>query len=107
MSKMQDIIDSMNAKLGKETSAMIADDISQMLSFESESTKTIQNKDKEISRLKDNNEKLITANGNLLQQISSESEEILSPKQPEVEASKEPFNFESVFDKNGNFKKTM
>ena len=55
---MQDIIDSMNAKLGKETSAMIADDISQMLSFESESTKTIQNKDKEISRLKDNNEKL-------------------------------------------------
>ena len=107
MSKMQDIIDSMNAKLGKETSAMIADDISQMLSFESESTKTIQNKDKEISRLKDNNEKLITANGNLLQQISSESEEILSPKQQEAEASKEPFNFESVFDKNGNFKKTM
>lgn len=107
MSKMQDIIDSMNAKLGKETSAMIADDISQMLSFESESTKTIQNKDKEISRLKDNNEKLITANGNLLQQISSESEEILSPKQQEAETPKEPFNFESVFDKNGNFKKTM
>ena len=44
MIKMQDIIDSMNAKLGKENSAMIADDISQMLSFESESNKAIQNK---------------------------------------------------------------
>lgn len=107
MIKMQDIIDSMNAKLGKENSAMIADDISQMLSFESESNKTIQNKDKEISKLKDNNEKLITANGNLLQQISSESEEILAPKQPEAEAPKGPFNFETVFDEKGNFKKKM
>lgn len=107
MANMQEIIDSMNAKLGKETSAIIADDISNMLTLASESEKTIQNKDKEISRLKDNNEKLITANGNLLQQISSESEDILNPKPIENEAPKEAFNFESAFDEHGNFKKKM
>ena len=66
-----------------------------------------KDRDEEITKLRKDKEMLIEANGNLLQQISSESEEILSPKQTEAEAPKGPFNFESVFDKNGNFKKSM
>ena len=44
---------------------------------------------------------LIEANGNLLQQVSTQSEEILNPKEEKEE--KKPINIRACFDKNGNF----
>ena len=97
---------SMEKKLGKENSALIADDFASLLSFNSEREKTIKSKDEEISKLKSDRETLINANGNLLQQISKETEEILKPKVEEVKEVK-PFNFRDMFDSKGNLKRHL
>ena len=73
-------------KLGEDNSAKIADDIANMLTYDSKMKKDI--KDKEM---------LIEANGNLLQQIPFGKEE---PKAP-VDDEPKKFDFKSVFDKNG------
>ena len=84
-------------KLGKDNSAKIADDIANMLTYDSKMKKDIKDRDEEINRLKKDKDMLIEANGNLLQQVvfgkeESKSEVIEEPKK---------FDFKSVFDKNG------
>ena len=97
---------SIEDKLGEDTSALIADDFATLITFNNEREKSLKSRDEEISKLKKDKETLITANGNLLQQISQESEEILKPK-TEEKVEKKPFDFRSVFDEHGNFKKKM
>lgn len=101
---LEEKLKEMQEKIGKENSGKIADDIATIISYDSARSKDIKNKDEEITKLKNDKEMLIQANGNLLQQISSESEEILKPKTEEKE-NKKPFDFRSVFDEKGNFKK--
>lgn len=101
--KFDDIKKSMEEKLGKENSSIIADDMASLITLNTEREKTLKARNDEIEKLKKDKETLITANGNLLQQISAESEEILKPKKEEKEE-KKPFNFKSVFDSKGNFK---
>lgn len=102
-----DIKKSMEKKLGKENSALIADDFASLLSFNSEREKTIKSKDEEITKLKSDRETLINANGNLLQQISRETEEVLKPKVEEKKEEIKNFNFRDMFDDKGNFKKHL
>ena len=97
----QELINSASEKLGKENSALVSDIFGTMISDNSEMNKTIQSKDKEIERLQKTNEMLTQANGQLLQQVSMGFEE------PKKEEEKKPFNFHSVFDEHGNFKKTL
>lgn len=84
-------------KLGEDTSAKIADDIANMLTYDSSLQKTIKDKDDEITRLKKDKEMLIEANGNLLQQVPFGKEET----KKEVDDEVKKFDFKSVFDKNG------
>lgn len=106
--KFDDIKKSMEEKLGKENSALIADDMASLITFNTEREKTINERNEEISKLKKDKEMLINANGNLLQQINQESEEIFSPKlKKEDEEEKKPFNFRDMFDKKGNLKKHL
>ena len=88
-------------KLGKDNSAKIADDIANMLTYDSKMKKDIKDRDDEITRLKKDKEMLIEANGNLLQQISVEKEEALKPEAQKEE--KKPINIRDAFDKYGNF----
>lgn len=97
---------SIEEKLGEDNSALIADDFATLITFNAEREKSIKSRDDEISKLKRDKETLISANGNLLQQISQESEEVLKPKMEE-KVEKKPFDFRSVFDEKGNFKKKM
>lgn len=97
---------SIEEKLGEDNSALIADDFATLITFNAEREKSIKSRDDEISKLKKDKETLISANGNLLQQISQESEEVLKPKMEEKDE-KKPFDFRSVFDEKGNFKKKM
>ena len=99
---LEDTIKSMQKKLGKENSGLIADDFASIISYDSARTKDIEGKDAEIKKLKEDKEMLISANGNLLQQISTQSDEILKPKQEEKETPKK-FDFRAVFDEKGNF----
>lgn len=100
----QELINSASEKLGKENSALVSDLFGTMISDNAEMNKTIDSKNKEIEKLQKTNEMLTQANGQLLQQVSMGYEE---PEKEEKEEEKKPFNFHSVFDEHGNFKKTM
>lgn len=100
---LEETIKGMQKKLGKENAGLIADDFASIISYDSARTKDINNKDEEIKKLKEDKEMLINANGNLLQQVSSASEEVLKPKEEEKETKKKKFDFRVVFDEKGNF----
>lgn len=97
------IADSIQEKVGKENSAAIADDLGMLITKNSETLKSLADKDREISELKSAKEKLVIANGNLLQQIPMGVEEE-SGKRPEDEPEPEkPFSMKACFDSRGNF----
>lgn len=97
----EETLTKMQEKIGKDNAGKIADDIASLLSYENSRNKDIKKKDNEIEKLRKDKEMLIEANGNLLQQISVEDEEIL--KTPKEEEKKKPINIRDAFDKNGNF----
>ena len=84
-------------KLGKDEAGKIADDLANMLSYDSKLHKDIKDKDEEIQKLKKDKDMLIEANGNLLQQVAFGKEE---PSKKEI-AEEKRFDFKTVFDKNG------
>ena len=85
-------------KLGKDEAGKIADDIANMLTYDSKLHKDIKDRDEEITKLKKDKEMLIEANGNLLQQVAFGKEEVKTNNQDE---DIKKFDFKSVFDKNG------
>ena len=85
-------------KLGKDEAGKIADDIANMLTYDSKLHKDIKDRDEEITKLRKDKEMLIEANVNLLQQVAFGKEEVKTNNQDE-EIKK--FDFKSVFDKNG------
>ena len=99
------ITDSIQEKLGKETSGIIADDIGKLLTLSSQGISTINKKDDEIKSLKDTNEKLVIANGNLLQQVPMASDYDKHQVKEDANTEKKSFNLRSAFDSKGNFKK--
>lgn len=96
---LQKIFSNFEEKIGKENYSKVADDIGIIFTDNETMNKTIENKDTEIKNLKNTNEMLVSANGNLLQQIGMDKEENLKP-QPQKQ---EKISFKDVFDKNGNF----
>lgn len=96
---LQSIIDSISEKVGKENSALIADDIGKLITINSSVVDDMKKKDTEISRLTQTNEKLVIANGNLLQSIPMGREE----KKEEVKEERKSTSFKDCFDKKGNF----
>lgn len=97
------ITNSIEEKLGKENSAVIADDIGLLMTGNAKAQKTLQDRETEISELKAKNEKLVLANGNLLKQVPQESE--TSNKRPKGEDNSEEshINLSDAFDKSGRF----
>lgn len=97
------IADSIQEKVGKEDSAAIADDLGMLITKNSEALKTIADKERQIQELKSKNEKLVIANGNLLQQIPTGVEDDSSSRgEPEPEPEK-PISLKACFDARGNF----
>lgn len=98
----EETLNKMQEKMGKDVAGKVADDIASLLSYENARNKDIKKKDSEIEKLKKDKDMLIEANGNLLQQISVETKEILEPKEEEKKETKK-VNIKDCFDKNGNF----
>lgn len=99
---LKDITSSISEKLGEENASIIADDIGKLITANTQTIETINSLESKISTLEETNEKLVKANGSLLQQIPAVAD---YEKHQEVPAEeKKAFNFMSVFDKNGNFK---
>lgn len=102
---LQAITKSIEEKLGVENSALIADDIGKLFTSNTQVFNTLEKRNQEIENLKSTNEKLVIANGNLLQQVPMASEYEKHQSNEEVKEEKKSFNFMSVFDEKGHFKK--
>lgn len=103
--ELNTFLDSMKEKLGEENSALISDDLGNLITKNTEITNTLINKDNEIKRLNDLNQKLVSANGSLLQQVSAGIER--NPHDVEEDTPKKSFNFRDAFDEKGRFKTKM
>lgn len=89
--------------LGKENFATISDTIGEILTGNAENMKAIKARDEDISKLKDRNEKLVSANGALLQKIPVGLASDTDKDEKEKPAPKK-INLKDAFDAKGNFK---
>lgn len=92
---------SLTEKLGDENIAMIADDLAMLDAGAKNSRQELANRSAEIADLKSRNEKLVTSQGNLLQQITMTKEE---PEEVEEVEVKE-FNMRDYLNTDGSFKR--
>lgn len=88
--------------LGKEDYAMISDTIGEILTGNAENMKALASRDENIKKLQDRNEKLVAANGALLQKIPMEKAADREEEKKEVQ---KKISYKDIFDKNGNFLK--
>lgn len=101
---LKGITDSISAKVGEENAGIIADDIGKLITMNKETIDNIDSLNKEVTSLKETNEKLVKANGSLLQQIPAVANYEKRQDEEVTEEKKKAFNFRDMFDKNGNFK---
>lgn len=102
--KILELTGKIEETLGKENSAMISDTIGEILTGNTENMKAIAERDTMIKSLQDRNEKLVAANGALLQKIPMEkAEDKVYSK--ETEKAPEKISYKDIFDKHGNFLK--
>lgn len=99
-------MNSIQEKLGKENASLIADELGLLITDNAQMNKELENKNNEISKLKTDKENLQEANINLLQQIpmGDDTESIYKKEEKPVEKPK-PFDYRTVFDEKGNFKR--
>jgi hypothetical protein len=86
--------------LGKENTAMISDTLGEILTGNTANMKAISDRDEEIKKLKERNEKLVAANGALLQKVPVGFEKTEEKK---TEEKPQKLDWKDAFDKNGNF----
>lgn len=86
--------------LGKENSAMISDTLGEILTGNNLNMKALADRDAEIKKLRERNEKLVEANGSLLQRVPVGFEK---PDEKKEEEKPAKINLKDAFDKNGNF----
>lgn len=97
------ITTSMQEKLGKDNSAMIADDLGLLMTANGKAQEALSKAQAEIATLKADKEKLVLANGNLLKQIPMGND--ISPTERKEEKSfTSSFSFSDAFDERGNFR---
>ena len=100
--KILDLTGKIEATLGKEQFATISDTIGEILTGNTINMQTISDKNAEIEKLKDRNEKLVSANGALLQKVPMGKVETNDTKE-ETETKSVKINLKDAFDKKGNF----
>ena len=100
-SRILELTGKIEETLGKENTAMISDTLGEILTGNTENMKALAKRDELIKQLQDRNEKLVSANGALLQKIPMErAEEKVSSEKTEAP---KKINLKDAFDKNGNF----
>ena len=86
--------------LGKENAAMISDTLGEIITGNTENIKAIAERDAKIQQLQDRNEKLVSANGALLQKVPMDRAET---KEDSKVPDPKPINLKDAFDSKGNF----
>ena len=99
-------VEKMQNKLGKENSAIISDDLATLISDNMTMNEEITKRDNEIKEKNELNQKLVSANSSLLQQVGTSSFEEEKPKRKETkEDTEETISWKDCFDSKGNFLK--
>ena len=98
--KILELTSKIESTLGAENFAMISDTVGEILTGNTLNMQALADRDKEIDSLKDRNEKLVSANGALLQKLPVGKE-----KEPTAKSEEKPkeISWKDIFDKNGNF----
>ena len=99
--ELENITKGIQSKLGKETSALINDDIATILLDNQSMNTELENRQTTINSLKQDKDNLIMTNNRLFQQVSVGEEP--ERKKEKEEKPIEKFSFKSVFDDKGNF----
>lgn len=99
---IEDIISSMNEKLGDDKD-LIADDIVNLINYDNSNLDNITNLNNEINSLKERNNTLSQVNANLLKSVPLTTKN----EKPILESEKEEkiISWKDCFDEKGNFKK--
>ena len=104
--EFEKITKSIQDKLGKENTSLIADDLGKLITDNATMNKDLKGRDERISKLERDKEALITSNGNLLQQVAmGDDSSLINKNEPKDEEPPKPFDYRSVFDEKGNFKR--
>ena len=98
--KILELTSKIESTLGAENFAMISDTVGEILTGNTLNMQAIADRDKEIDTLKDRNDKLVSANGALLQKLPVGKEK---PQAKSEEEQPKKIDLKSAFDKNGNF----
>lgn len=101
--KILELTGKIEETLGKDSFATISDTIGELLTGNTENMKAIAERDAEIDKLKDRNDKLVAANGALLQKVPMGYE--AADKKKEQEAPQPKISLKDAFDAKGNFRK--
>lgn len=99
--KILELTGKIEETLGKENSAMISDTIGEILTGNTENMKALADRDAKIKSLQDRNEKLVAANGALLQKIPMERS--IDKEDSKKEEAPKKINLKDAFDAKGNF----
>lgn len=100
--KILELTGKIEQTLGAENYAMVADTIGEILTGNSQNMQAIAERDAELKKLQDRNEKLVVANGALLQKVPmvrSDDEADNSKKDKPVPK----LSLKDAFDAKGNF----
>ena len=104
--EFEKITKSIQDKLGKENTSLIADDLGKLITDNATMNKDLKGRDERISKLEQDKEALITSNGNLLQQVAMGDEGgLINKNEQKEDEPPKPFDYRSVFDEKGNFKR--
>jgi hypothetical protein len=98
--KILELTGKIEETVGKEVFATISDTIGEILTGNSQNMQTIADRDNQIKKLQDRNEKLVVANGALLQKVPMVKSEPVDSKE---EAPAKKINIKDAFDSKGNF----
>ena len=96
--EMQALTDRIQEKVGKEGSGLIADDIAMLISDTNKVNQSTNDLNDEILKLKEQKERLIETNGNLLQQISMGEDIVKKTPTKEIEDEEVSISWSDCFD---------
>lgn len=99
--KIIELTSKIEETLGKENAAMISDTLGEILTGNTENMKALTERDVKIKALQERNEKLVAANGALLQKIPMEKAET---KESSTKEAPKKINLKDAFDAKGNFR---
>lgn len=99
--QLQQISDTMKERLGEDDFAKISDSMGELITGNTLNLEEIKDKEEQISKLKETNQQLITANGNLLKQVPKALDK--EDAGEDEDAKPQKINLRDAFDKNGRF----